>query len=93
MVMMTEKILIESPEYKQWIGDYTVHLIHNTCLDFPTFIVIYSDKVDSEFHIARFWRSPNRKDQLDKIHVSIDHKYRSAVQVFKLLLSDYSTPV
>ncbi len=42
------------------------------------------------YRITRFWKSPNRKDQLDKIHVSVDHADINAQQAFEILLSDYS---
>jgi len=92
--MITEETLKESQSFKDWIGDDKVRLIHNPYFEadvLPAFIVVHSDKEDDDkFTITRFWKSPNRKDQLDKIHVSVDHKNKTADEVFKLLLSDYS---
>jgi hypothetical protein len=92
--MLTAQTLVDSKEFKDWIGDDQVRLIHNPYFDsetLPAFIVVHSDKEDgNKFSITRFWQSPNRKDQLDKIHVSVDHKSKTVDEVFQLLLSDYS---
>ena len=92
MKILTEEILKNSPEFKTWIKG-RVSLIHNTYHDskdpYPAYIVIHSSDM-GKWNITRFWKSPNRKDQLDKIHVSNDHSDISTDEVFKLLLSDYS---
>ena len=89
--MFTEEILKTSKEFKEWITG-RVALIHNTYFDskepYQTYIVLHSDM--GKWTITRFWQSPNRKGQLDKIHVSNDHVNISTEEVFKILLSDYS---
>ncbi len=44
----------------------------------------------ASYTITRFWKSPNRKDQLDKIRVSVDYSDISTDEMFALLLSEYS---
>lgn len=89
--MFTEEELKNSPEFKTWIGG-RVALIHNTYFDsvepYQTYIVLHSDM--GKWTITRFWKSPNRKDQLNKIWASVDHRDVSTEEVFKLLLSEYS---
>lgn len=89
--MFTEEILKNSTEFKDWVTG-RVALIHNTYFDsvepYQTYIVLHSDM--GKWTITRFWRSPNRKDQLDRIHVSNDYVDISTEEVFKLLLSKYS---
>lgn len=89
--MLTEEDLKNSKEFKEWITG-RVALIHNLYPDseepFPTYIVIHSDM--GKWTFTRFWRSPNRKDQLDKIHVGNDYENISTEDAFKILLSDYS---
>lgn len=92
--MFTQSVLENSTEFKGWIGKDRVVLIHNTYHDnediTPGYIVIHTSGM-GKFSITRFWQSPNRKDQLDKIHVSADQRDISAEEVFALLLSDYSS--
>jgi hypothetical protein len=93
--MLTKETLIDSEVFSDWIGTDKVILIHNPYEDgYPSFIVIHSSGDEpAKFSITRFWQSPNRRDQLDKIHVSCDHKDVTAVDVFGLLLKDYSKPL
>jgi len=89
--MFTEENLKNSTEFKEWITG-RIALMHNTYFDskepYQTYIVVHSDM--GKWTITRFWKSPNRKDELDKIHVSNDHVEISTEEVFKILLSDYS---
>jgi|GEM_PF-7070049 len=89
--MFTEENLKNSTEFKKWITG-RIALMHNTYFDskepYQTYIVVHSDM--GKWTITRFWKSPNRKDELDKIHVSNDHVEISTEEVFKILLSDYS---
>ena len=83
--------LKNSKEFKDWVTG-RVALIHNTYFDsrtpYETYIVLHSDM--GKWTITRFWKSPNRKDQLDKIHVSNDYVGISTEEAFVKLLSDYS---
>jgi len=89
--MFTEENLKNSTEFKEWITG-RIALMHNTYFDskepYQTYIVVHSDM--GKWTITRFWKSPNRKDELDKIHVSNDHVEISTEEVFKILLADYS---
>jgi len=89
--MFTEENLKNSTEFKKWITG-RIALMHNTYFDskepYQTYIVVHSDM--GKWTITRFWKSPNRKDELDKIHVSNDHVEISTEEVFKILLADYS---
>jgi hypothetical protein len=86
--MMTENALKESIEFKNHIGDDKIMLIHDPYFESnitPAFIVIHSNKKSrNRFTITRFWK---RKDN---IMVSVDHKNKTAEEVFKILLFDYS---
>lgn len=89
--MFTEENLKNSTEFKEWITG-RIALMHNTYFDskepYQAYIVVHSDM--GKWTITRFWKSPNRKDELDKIHVSNDHVEISTEEVFKILLADYS---
>lgn len=86
--MFTEQELIDSPLYKSWVkGSYDkVDLIHNTYYDskdtYASYIVVCSTK--SKYAIIRFFKIGN------SIQVSQDYKDKTASEVFKLLLSEYS---
>lgn len=90
--MFTQEILKQSKEFKDWVSG-KVSLIHNTYFDskepYQTWIVVHSNE-EGKWTITRFWQSPNRKDQLDKIHVSNDYVDISIEKVFEVLMSDYS---
>lgn len=82
--MFTKEKLQNSKEFKDWIHG-KVALIHNTYLDkvsYAAFIVIHSDM--GKWTITRFFKTG------DKIQVSVDYKDISTVEVFELLLSEYS---
>lgn len=86
--MLTEKILRESDEYKQWIGDAKVALIHNVYYDskdigYPVYIVITSK--DDKYTITRFFEVG------EKIQVRVDYFNESVEKIFILLLSNYSS--
>ena len=89
--MFTEQELKNSQEFKEWITG-VVALIHNTYWDskepYQTYIVLHSNM--GKWTITRFWKSPNNKFQLDRIHVSNDYVNVSTNEVFGLLLSQYS---
>ena len=88
--MMTETTLKESQEFKKWIGDDKVRLIHDPYFESnapSAFIVIHSKKGSGKFTITRFWQ---RKNEPDKIQVSVDYENKSTEEVFKKLLFDYS---
>jgi hypothetical protein len=93
--MLTKEKLIESKEFNAWIKTDKVILIHSPYEGgYPAFVVIHSsDNEPAKFSITRFWQSPNRQDQLDKIRVSCDHKDVTAIDVFGILLNDYSKPL
>ena len=87
--VLTVDALQKSKEFNDWIGDDKVELIHCPYEEgYPAYIVIHHG--GEGYFITRFWKSPNNKMQLNKIHVSVDHKGLTATQVFKVLLSDYS---
>lgn len=89
--MFTEEVLKASKEFKDWVTG-RVALIHNVYHDsqepYAVYIVIHSDM--GKYTITRFWQSPNRKDQLDKIYVSNDYVDVSSEEVFTALVTDYS---
>ncbi len=87
--MLTEEILKNSKEFKQWING-RVSLIHDTYggEGLPSFIVLHSNM--GKWTITRFWQSPNKLTELDKIRVSNDYVDVSTDEVFKILLSEYS---
>lgn len=91
--MLTIENLKNSQIYKNFISGEVV-LIHNPYYDTDkkgkenTYIVIHSDR--NTYRITRFWISPNRRDQLDRIHASIDYTGLSAKETFQILLSEYS---
>jgi hypothetical protein len=88
---MTAEELKNSPEFKQWITG-RVSLIHNTYWDakepFYAYIVLHSEM--GKWTITRFWKSPNMKDQVSKMQVSVDYTNISTDEVFGLLLTKYS---
>lgn len=88
--MLTIEILKNSEEFKSWINGKValIHDIYQGSEGLPSFIVLHSDM--GKWTITRFWRSPNRKDQLEKIHVSVDYQNISTTEVFELLLTKYS---
>lgn len=89
--MLTEEVLKNSSAFKSLVTG-RVSFIHNTYFDNkevrPAYIVVHGDF--NKWTITRFWQSPNRKDQLDKIHTEIDYVDISTTEVFKVLLSEYS---
>ena len=87
-IRFTINELKSSPEFKSWVKG-RVSLIHNIYSEgMPTYIVLHSDM--GKWTVTRFWKSPNRKDSLDKIHVSQDLVDVSTDEVFAALVTDYS---
>jgi hypothetical protein len=78
--MLTEKILKESKEFKEWIHGEVV-LTHNIYPD--TFIVIHKYQEIQKYYITRFFELGN------KIQVSVDAQNKTAEEVFQILLSKY----
>jgi len=88
--MFTEEELKNSEEFKTSIIG-RVALIHNVYYDSegePLYIVLYSQM--GKWTIMRFWKSPNKKTELNKIRVKKDYQNISTEEAFKVLLSEYS---
>lgn len=90
---LTQEALKESPEFKEMVTGRIV-LIHNPYYDHKDnisncFIVIHSKM--GRYTITRFWRSPNLKQNSERIWKNNDYVDITAEEVFKVLLSDYST--
>ena len=97
-MMITEKILKASKEWKDWIQDdnvVRVFDIHRNDPDAPnmyrTFIVIVREDAESfdqpYYTITRFFPLG------DRIMVSVDHTNLTAEEVFDVLLTIYSAPI
>jgi hypothetical protein len=88
---VTKENLILTPEFKEWVKGKVI-LIHDPYQDgVGTFIVISMNM--GKVSITRFWTSPNRLDQLDKIRVSLDYTDISVEETFSILLNEYSLPL
>jgi len=91
---LTLERLKKSDEFNKWVNG-RVSLIHEFYTNEPesasAFLVIHSDM--GKYTLTRFWHSLNRKDQLEKIHVSQDSVNVAGDDVFRLLLSQYSNPL
>lgn len=90
---MTQEILIKSEEFKDWIGDDKVALIHNTYYDskipYASFIVIHASEdqqENSKWTITRFFPFIGT----ERINVSVDYSDISTEECFKILLTEYS---
>ena len=83
--MLTEDVLKNSKEFKEWITG-RISLIHNTYWDnkenYKAYIVLHSDR--GKWTITRFFELGG------KIQVSNDYVNISTDEVFKVLLSKYS---
>lgn len=87
--MLNKEELTSSMEFRDSIATDEVVLIHSPYeFETPSFVVIH--KKDGFYSITRFWRSPNRKDQLEKIHHKRDYGSITAEEVFVILLEQYS---
>jgi hypothetical protein len=88
---LTEGILRESKEFKENITGRIalIHEVHEES-DKPctAFIVLSMDY--GKVTITRFWTSPNKRTELDKIRFKVDYKDISIIETFEILLTDYS---
>ena len=87
---MTEQTLKNSKEFKEWIADNTVAIIHHQhrSPSYQSFIVIHRPK-DEEWSITRFMVDNFNDVNGENIIVSVDAQYLSAEEVFKILLTKY----
>ena len=89
-IVLTEELLKNHQEYKDWVGDNKVALIHNCYYDskdkYAAFIVVHTDG-EGHWTITRFFPTGVH---LDKVAVSQDYTDISTEKVFKLLLTEYS---
>ena len=76
-----------------WFVKGTPVLIHNTYLGEPGITpayVVVSKSQSGYYSIQRFWKSPNRKDQLDKIYHEEDYENLDDSKVMNLLMTEYT---